>query len=611
MLLKWKSPACVVALSWASTAWVLIGIALVASPQSAVAQTASQITPRSFEPSLQGRGGGFVIPQGAGPEAPIGADRLSVRIKAVRIDGGLPALAEKEREIRASLVGRKVSAAELFNAAKQLEQAYVAAGYGLVRVVLPAQRLLDGATLRLQVIDGFVERLDTSRLPPAIRERITTLLTPLVGHRGILLRDIERKLLLAGDLPGTVLRSTLAPGSAPGGGVLVIEARFKPVTGFVSLDNTLSQSLGRYSVNAGLDINSPTGHGELIYLRTGGLPWARGDAAFTEAQPRPRLLAAGVTLPLGDNGLTLNLEATDARATPIAAAGSLGITSDFKRYSTRLRYPVLRGRELTLNLEAGFDAQDDQVTVITPLVQGLSLDRLRIVRAGGDLSWFAPNNALVTARLAGSFGIDGLGARNTPPVGSLDVPLSRDGTRPDFQKLEAQFGYNQPLIDHLTLDLRARAQTSFGQPLARSEQIGLASSTALSTFDAGLIQGDAGYVIRGETQFPFATSFTLPFAVPSLPPQQGSGLPAGDTTPGAMVLTPYAFGAFGQVTLEKPSALEIPTIRGSSYGVGLRLGAAPQSSFSAINIGIEYGRYERSAGLGSGDRLTFSTAFQF
>lgn len=606
MVINRKSPACAVALTLASA-----GIALVFWPQSTLAQTASQITPRSFEPPLQGRGGGIVIPQGAGPEAPAGADKLSVRIKAVRIDGGLPALAGKEREIRASLSGRRVSAAALFDAAKQLEQAYIAAGYGLVRVVLPAQSLVDGATLRLQVIDGFVERLDTSRLPPAIRARIDALLGPLVGRRAILLRDVERRLLLAGDLPGTVLRSTLAPGTAPGAGVLLIEARYKPVTGFVSLDNTLSQSLGRYGVNAGLDINSPTGHGELIYLRTGGLPWARGDAGFIEAQPRNRLLAAGVTLPLGNDGLTLNLEATDARATPVSVAGGLGITSDFTRYSARLRYPVLRGRDLTLNLEAGFDAQDDQVTVITPLVQGLSLDRLRIARAGGDLSWFAPGNALVTARLTGSFGIDGLGARAAPPVGSIDVPLSRDGAGPAFQKLEAQLGYNQPLLDHLTLDFRARGQTSFGQPLLRSEQIGLAGGGALSTFDSGLIQGDAGYVVRGETQFPFATAFTLPFAVPSLPPQQGSGLPTGDTTPGAAVITPYAFGAFGQVTLEKPSALEIASIRGMSYGLGLRLGAAPQSSFSAMNIAIEYGRYERSAGLGSGDRLTFSTTFQF
>ena len=118
MVINRKSPACAVALALASA-----GIALVFWPQSTFAQTASQITPRSFEPSLQGRGGGIVIPQGAGPEAPVGADKLSVRIKAVRIDGGLPALAAREREIGASLTGRRVSAAALFDAAKQLEQA--------------------------------------------------------------------------------------------------------------------------------------------------------------------------------------------------------------------------------------------------------------------------------------------------------------------------------------------------------------------------------------------------------------------------------------------------------------------------------------------------------
>ena len=90
MVINRKTPAGAVALALASA-----GIALVFWPQSTFAQTASQITPRSFEPPLQGRGGGIVIPQGAGPEAPAGADKLSVRIKAVRIDGSLPALAGK------------------------------------------------------------------------------------------------------------------------------------------------------------------------------------------------------------------------------------------------------------------------------------------------------------------------------------------------------------------------------------------------------------------------------------------------------------------------------------------------------------------------------------
>ncbi|MFA7751987.1 POTRA domain-containing protein, partial [Klebsiella pneumoniae] len=162
-----------------------------------------------------------------------------------------PALADRTRAIAGRLEGRTVSAAELFTAARDLEQAYAAAGYALVRVVLPAQALRDGGDLRLLVIDGLIERVETGGLPPEIRERIAAILAPLVGVRGVTLASIERKLLLAGDTPGTVLRSTLAPGSSPGASTLIIEARYKPVTGQIGIDNTLSDSLGRYTTSFG------------------------------------------------------------------------------------------------------------------------------------------------------------------------------------------------------------------------------------------------------------------------------------------------------------------------------------------------------------------------
>ena len=75
-------------------------------------------------------------------------------------------------------------------------------------------------------------------------------------------------------------------------------------------------------------------------------------------RPRNRALAGGVIVPLGNNGLTLNLEATASRATPSPQANAVNFTSDFQRYSARLRYPVLRGRAASLYTELAFDAQD-------------------------------------------------------------------------------------------------------------------------------------------------------------------------------------------------------------------------------------------------------------
>ncbi|WP_407531040.1 ShlB/FhaC/HecB family hemolysin secretion/activation protein [Methylobacterium oryzisoli] len=583
--------------------------ALAAAP--ALAQTASQITPPSFSPPLQRQGGAIAIPEGQGLDVPAGADRLAVRVRRLDVQGGLPALAGPTGAIAARLAGRTVTAAEIFTAARELELAYAAAGFALVRVVLPAQQLRDGGDVRLLVVDGVIERVDVSALPPEIRDRVGAVLAPLVGERGLTLALLERTLLLAGDTPGTVLRSTLAPGQAAGASVLVVEARYKPVTGFTGVDNVLADSLGRYSASLGIDFNSPTGHGEVLYFRAVGLPITGGTAAFLGPEPRNRALAAGLILPLGTDGLTLNLEASGTRATPRAQPGTLGFASEFSRYAARLRYPLVRARDFTLNTEASFDAQEERVEVRVPVAAPFSLDRLRVARAATDVLWFLAGEGVLSGRLGASFGIDGLGAREAPPAGS-DLPsLSRLGARPEFQKLEAALTITQPLAEHLTLDLRARGQTSFNQALARAEQIGLAALTGLSTFDAGLLQGDEGFVTRGELQLPFAVPVTLPFGLPSLPAQLGSNLPPPDVTPGAVVLSPYGFGAYGLVRQQKPTALERPMVRGVAYGVGLRIAAAPSLSFTNAAVTVEYGRAERSDRQPADNRLTFSVALQF
>jgi hypothetical protein len=63
---------------------------LLASLSFAQAQTASQVTPRTFAPVERPAGQGFVIPEGAGPEAPAEAQKISLHLGAVKVEGGLP-----------------------------------------------------------------------------------------------------------------------------------------------------------------------------------------------------------------------------------------------------------------------------------------------------------------------------------------------------------------------------------------------------------------------------------------------------------------------------------------------------------------------------------------
>ena len=227
---------------------------------------------------MQQRAGGFDLLATAGQDAPEGAEQLTVHLAGVAVEGGFLEL--ETEKLRADLSGRTVTAADLFTAAGALERSYADAGYSLVRVVLPAQRLVDGAILRIVVIDGFLETVDTSRLPDNIRLRVEAVPAPLIGQKGIANATIERQVLLAGDLPGAVLRSTLSKGSEAGGSVLTIEARYKPVIASATVDNRLSEELGRYSTGIGVDFNSPFGLGEQFYVRASGAPRLDAENGF-------------------------------------------------------------------------------------------------------------------------------------------------------------------------------------------------------------------------------------------------------------------------------------------------------------------------------------------
>lgn len=570
------------------------GIAAVVSMSgSGFAQTASQIVPPSFRPNLE-RPGGFTLPGTPGLVVPAGAEKLFVRLSGVSIKGGLPQLAAASGALEARLAGHKVSGADIFAAARELEAAYARAGYVLVRVVLPPQQLSDGARLKLVVIDGFIERVETRDVPERVRGRIMTLVGSLTGRRGLTLGEIERRVVLAGDIPGVILRSTLMPGKGDGATVLVIDATHQAVSETLTFDNTLSKALGRTTLGAGLDLNSVGGFGELVYLRAGGHPDG-GDNGWFDRYPRNRTLAAGIVVPLWVDGLTFNAEYTDARTTPLAVAG-MQTTDTFERLSLRLRYAWLRERTANFNSELALDAQDElQSLFVAGVPTPLSQDRLRIVRFTNDGDLLTPWGGTVSGRATASFGLDGLGARTAAEATPL-LPLSRQGADASFRKFDISLGYSQTVIEHLAVSVTARAQTSFNAPLLRSEQIGIANTTGLSAFDAGTVVGDQGYVVRGELSSPWA----LPVSLPML---QASGI--------GVVAAPYLFAAYGEVTLRDPTALEAASIRATSYGAGLRLGGAALGRISNGSLSLEYGHATRSDGVAAGDRFTVVSAFRF
>ena len=504
-------------------------------------------------------------PKGGGVEAPAGAAALKVKPSGLVVSGSLPGLEAETSAIEARLKDKRVNGADLFAAARDLEAAYARAGYLLVRVSLPPQTLRDGQPLKLVVTDGYVEAIDASALPDQARKRIEAVLAPLVGERSLTRSALERRMLLAGDVPGVMLRSTLKAGTRPGAAVIVVDGRYDAVTGQVFADNSLSKDLGHYSVGVGANFNNLLGHGEVGYLRLSGYP-GFGDDIFS-GDPRNRQMVAGFTLPITTDGLWFGMEGVDSRTHPTSDLGYT-MLDHYQRLSTRLGYSWVRSRDFNTSSVISFDIADEEQKIdLGGTRSSWSEDRTRVLRLTQQGDVFLPWGAALSGDATLSFGLDAFGARN----GSVALPLSRDGAEPDFTKLEMSGRYGQSFLqDRLQLSLSGKAQTSFGDPLVSSEQFGLGGFDWLSAYGSGEINGDAGAAVRAELAFPMA-------------------LPQLDQYPAlGSVISPYTFAAAGIARLEKASAVELGVTRAVSFGAGLRFGLREKASPVSSSLTMEY-----------------------
>ena len=482
-----------------------------------------------------------------------------------------------------AVTGRRVTVARVYQAAQELEAAYAQAGYILVRVALPPQQLVDGGTIRLIVIDGYIETIDVRGVPERVRNVVLARTNSLIGKRHIKLGEIERRLLTAGDAPGLRLRSTIARGEKEGGTKLILDGIYHIVTGSLSAENRLPATLGTWSYTAALSLNSAFGMGEQIY-GSFTAPNPLKDT-FNEAA-RIRVVGGGMIIPLGVDGWILNPEYTLSRTRSIALLGVPDGVAWFERWTVRTSYPVIRARSGTVILQGAFE-QNTQYTDAFDFGTELNRDRYTVLRGGADAAFPLPwgANFLMSALFS-----HGLGGRDQTDAANSGIPLSRIGAGPVFSKLSGTVRIQQPLPETYQLNLIGRGQASFGSPLLRSEQFGLDAPDGVSSFPAGTFMVDEGVSGRVELARPFdwrTDDFTT-------------------------TLVPYVFGATSKGYLKMPTAVEPSSIVASSMGVGIRGGLDHLSSFNGLSAALEWGKqYSDYPGFVAGYRTTVVLSAKF
>lgn len=409
---------------------------------------------------------------------------------------------------------------------------------------------------------------------------------PLIDRPTLRLPDIERRLLLAGDMFGVALGSALSTGARPGGTVIILNPQFRTITGFVGLDNSFSRELGRWNLSAGVELNNQLGRGEVFYLRASGHP-KLGERGYLDDRPQLRTLAGGAVFPLGNDGLTFGIEAASSKAGP--DSGDVATASDFDRLSLRLFYPVVRSVKRNISVTAALDLQRDRQDLETGAGDfGIYKDRTRVLRLTGEGNWQLSDQSALRMAAVLSVGLDALGARSAAEATPAE-PLSRAGADADFRKLELSFRYDRDFRQDWSMALSGQAQSAFGDPLLSSEQFGIASTEGLSAFDLGSLSGNSGWFLRGEVARHF--------------PAQGFGHP--------LVVSPYVFAAMGAVHLENPTVDEAARIEASSFGIGVDLRLIRDPSYSSALIRLEYGKGNRDDGQEDPSRFTIVSTYRF
>jgi hemolysin activation/secretion protein len=493
-------------------------------------------------PQSQPGGPAIVLPSTA---PPTGAERINVNVRDICIKGATVYTKDQLAPLFAGLIGHDVPVQALYDLAKAITAKYGSDGYVLSRAIVPPQAFPPhGAVPCLQVIEGYVDRVEW---PPAVakyRNFFSDYSAKITADRPTNVRTLERYLLLAGDLPGLHFSASLKPSKTnEGASTLVVAVVEKPVDLYGRFDNRGTPQRGPNEWLLGANFNNLLRQHEAFTIN-----WA----ATTTTQEL-EYFAANWRQVLTSEGLVAFINSSYGYGHPDVA---LLKNFDFKTRSLYVEggfaQNIIRSREKNLTL-TGLAFMSDNTSNL--LEQPLIEDQLRGFRLKADADFADRFLGINQINLTYSQGIQGLGSSNNNANLSDQVPTSRQFGRVDFEKIEATLSRTQPLWATFSAFGSVYGQYAFN-PLLVPEQCGYGGRFFGRAYDPSQLLGDHCVEAIGELRY------DVPKAV----------VPMFDQ------VQFYAFTDYGRLWLLAPASVDPSFGLGGNFsaasaGAGVRLAA--------------------------------------
>jgi hemolysin activation/secretion protein len=410
-------------------------------------------------------------------EAGSTAQAGTVLVGAVRVEGAVALPTSIFGPVVEPFLGRQLGPTELRQLADAIANTARRAGYGLATAQVP-QQVIHHGILRVLVDEGRIDAVEPSG---SGADAIRPLLGRLVNGRPVRTAELERQLLLAGDVAGVATDGARID-RVNGQNVLRLRARRDRVAVRASLDNWGSSTIGPVRARLDVDVNGALFAND--QLSVGGL--------ITPAQPREFQFArAAWTLPVGHGGTQASVSGYYGHSQPGASLKSRNLEGETVGASLAVSHPLIRIRSASLwargdvsMLDSSLDEQGGRIRQ----------DRIRSVTAGlNGVSRLG--NGWLRGDLSVIQGVSGFGAtRRGDPL------ASRSDAGGAYTKLAFSAQYAAALGGRLSASLATEGQLA-SRPLLSAEEMGLGGRSFLRGYDYWEIAGDEGAAASAELRY--------------------------------------------------------------------------------------------------------------
>lgn len=462
----------------------IIAATLLVASQSALAQQAppgagqqlQQIPPAPIAPRAAPS---IHIEQGAAPlaGAPAGT---KVRVATLHVTGQT-LFSEQELVTAAGFTPGDLDLGEMRRLAARIAAFYTARGYILAQAYVPAQDVAE-ASVTIAVVEGRYGAItlnNRSRLHDGVAN---AQLAGLNTGDPVAIAPLERRLLLLSDIPGVAVRSTLSPGAAVGTSDLIVDVTpGRLISGDVEGDNSGNRYTGAWRLGGTVNLNDPTGHGDVASLRllTSFSGFFYGRASYQTLVGRTTVGAAFAHI-----NYSLGKEFRD-----LDAKGSADIVSVYASY------PLVRSRNANLALVGDVDLKrfDDRID----LTDSHARKRAAVATIGlnGDTRDRFGGGGRTVYAISGSFG--DLAIRS-PIEHDLDALTARSDGR--YGKLQGNIARLQTISGPVSVYGAVRGQLAFTN-LDTSEKMELGGAYGVRAYPEGEAYGDQGYIATIEARW--------------------------------------------------------------------------------------------------------------